>query len=212
MTSRLPLDWKQIDSVTLLEAGGERRGDGVVCVPYRLMDGSTFRSKLFPYGGGSYWGPGEGLTPFGLERLPAAATGRIKRLIWMAEGESDALCLREHYAAWRGYPVDVLGLPGAGSWRDEWARYATGYKGVYVFPDADPAGERMAAAVTASVRWAVVVYLPAGDDVRALVQRDGPDALDEQIVEAERVAILYAAIRLHLTLDAARRWLRTVTL
>ena len=52
----------------------------------------------------------------------------------------------------------------------------------------------MAAAVTRQVRRGSSSYLPAGDDVRALIQRDGPDALDQRIVDAERVALLVLAM------------------
>jgi hypothetical protein len=211
MRERLPFGWKGLDTLTLLEAGVTRRSDGGVVVPYRLADDSTFRCKVFPRRGGSYWGPGEGLIPFSVERV-APMGDRGSRLLWVAEGESDALCLHEHVARWRGYPVDVIGLRGAGSWRPEWEQHAAGYRGVYVFPDSDPAGERMARAVTASVRSAVVAYLPPGEDVRGLLQRLGPDALDQHIIEAERVALLFAAITLNPTVATATRWLREVVL
>ena len=212
MISRLPLGWKGLDALVLLAAGVWQDARGLVHVPYRLPDGTAWREKIHRRGGGSYLGPGgEGVLPYGLEQV-ARPTDRWRRLLWLAEGESDVLCLREHYAAWRGYPVDVLGLPGAGTWRAEWARYAAGYMGVHIFPDADPAGERMAAAITSSVRWAAVSYLPPGEDVRGLVQRQGPAELDRHIIEAERVALLFAAIRLNASPAAARQWLRGVTL
>jgi DNA primase len=195
----------------LLNAGVRWRGDGAVVVPYRRPDRTTFRCKVFPASGGSYWGPGEGLLPFGLEQLRQPPE-RDGRLLWIAEGESDCLALRENYAAWRDYPVDALGLPGAGTWRAEWARHLAGYRGVYVFPDGDQAGERMATAITASVRWAVVTYLPAGEDVRGLVQSRGPGELDRHIVEAERVALLYAALVLNPTVARAKAWLAEVVL
>lgn len=211
MTASFTFGWKGLDTLTLLLAGVYQRSDGCVVVPYRLPGGAVFREKLFPPGGRSYWAPGQGLLPFGLEQL-AQPGQRDRRLLWLAEGESDALALREHYASWRSYPVDVLGLPGAGTWRREWAQHVAGYQGVYVFPDGDSAGERMAAAITDSVRWAVVAYLPAGADVRGVVQRQGADELDQHIIDAERVALLYAAITLNPTVERAQRWLREVTL
>lgn len=206
----VPLDWKGLGAVGLWEAGVYRDDRGLVRVPYRLPGGALHNEKVFG-DGRSWWATtGLPLVPFGLECM-AEPAGRERRLVWLAEGESDALCLREHCASWRDRRVDVLGLPGASTWRMAWARYVQGYEGAYVFPDRDPAGERMARAVAASVSWGIVVWLAPGDDVRGLVQRDGPDALDAHILAAEREALLLAAMRFNDTLEGTRRWLRAVT-
>jgi hypothetical protein len=208
-TPSVPLDWKGLGAVVLWEAGVRRDERGLVRVPYRLAGGTVHNEKVFGRER-SWWATtGLPLIPFGLERIPDIPERR-QRLLWIAEGESDALCLREHYAGWRGRPVIVLGVPGAGSWREEWAAYTLGWHARYVFPDADRAGERMARRVTE--RGGIVVWLPPGEDVREVVQRDGPEALDHHIIEAERVALLLAAMIHADTLDGARRWLREVAL
>jgi hypothetical protein len=208
--SQIALGWKGIDAIVLAEAGVKRRPDGTVEVPYRLADGSTSRVKLFPPGGGSYWAPGEGLIPFGLERL-AQPGRRDQRRLWIAEGESDALCLREHYAQWRGKPVDVIGLPGAATWRGEWAAHARGYASVACFADGDEAGERMADMITASITGTIRVRLPASRDVRDLLQSEGADAVDVLIVSGEADKVLWAGMCLCRTLPELERFLSEMT-
>jgi hypothetical protein len=181
--SRVPLEWKGLDAGVLSVAGVWQDAGGRIGVPYRLPDGSLHNTKLFDGNGRTWWQTRDlPVLPLGLELLPDE---RWQRLVWLAEGESDALCLRQHFAEWRGQSVDVLGIPGAGTWKPEWAQYVEGFDSVLVFPDADEAGERMAAAITASVPSAAVVRLPDGEDVRSVVQRDGPDALAPHILGAE---------------------------
>jgi hypothetical protein len=59
---------------------------------------------------------GQKLLPYGLDRLPS-----IRKAGWVValEGESDP---------WTGwyYDLPVIGIPGAGSWRPEWADYFKG--------------------------------------------------------------------------------------
>jgi hypothetical protein len=208
--STIAVDWKGLDAAALLEAGVERRHDGVVRVPYRDATGAEHNTKLFAAGGRSWWEQrGLNLIPFGLDRI-APPEQRDRRQVWIAEGESDALALREHYAGWRGLPVDVIGLPGAGTWRVEWAKHLNGYAAAYCFPDGDPAGERMADRITCSVRWTIRVRLPAGQDVRHIIQHDGPDELDQHITNGEIAAAVLAGMKLCRTLPEFERFLAEV--
>lgn len=204
--------WKGIDAATLADAGVTRRGDGLVEIPYRLPGGAVHNVRMVSPSGRQWWRDrGLPLLPFGLEstwRIPADRGGRD---VWMAEGESDALDLRSEYSEWRGHGVDVLGLPGAATWRPEWATHIAGYAGAYLFPDADRAGERMVAAVTKSVPWVVVVRLPEGRDVRDVLQADGTDKFDELIVQAEGVSLMLTAFTFCPTIAATREFLAEVT-
>jgi hypothetical protein len=202
--------WKGLDTVELLDAGVTHRSDGVVRVPYRDETGTVLNSKLFGRRGSWWEQRGLGVMPFGLERITQLEQ-RCRRQIWIAEGESDALALREHYAEWRGLPVDVIGLPGAGTWREEWARHLTGYAASCCFPDGDQAGERMADRITTAVGWAIRVRLPAGRDVRDVLQHDGPEALNRFITRAEECAVLLAGMRLCSTLPALQQFLSEVS-
>src|SRR4051812_45526603 len=64
----VPFGWKNLDTLVLFEAGCYAHSDGTIRVPYRLADGSTFREKIVGTTR-SWWGPGNGLIPFGLERV-----------------------------------------------------------------------------------------------------------------------------------------------
>jgi hypothetical protein len=208
----IAVDWKGIDAVTLLDAGVTRSSSGVVRVPYRDSMGDESNAKLFAPDGRSWWERcGLGVLPFGLE-LIAPTADRGERQVWIAEGESDALALRQEYAAWRGLPVDVIGLPGAGTWRDEWRCHLDGYAAAFCFPDGDQAGERMADAITSCIPWAIRVRLPAGRDVRDVIQRDGADEFDRYIMDAEAIAVLVAGMRLSPTLGDLGRFLSEVEL
>jgi hypothetical protein len=180
-------------------------------VPYRDCSGGTWNWKLFAPNGRSWWQePGLGvLMPFGVEMV-ADLDHRCNRQLWIAEGESDALALREHYAAWRDLPVDVIGLPGAGTWRSEWSCHADGYAAVYAFPDGDAAGCRMGHAIAESVPWVIRVVMPPGSDVRSTLQGEGPEALDRCIINAEASAVLLAGMRTCRTLPELEVFLAEV--
>ncbi len=125
----------------------------------------------------------------------------------LAEGESDCLSLRGEIAEWRGQPLDVLGLPGAATWRPEWARYLRRYTAVYLFPDGDEAGARLAHNVSRDVPHVIRVQIPAGLDVRDVIERAGGDQIEELIVDAEAAAIAHAAIKASPTLAEFREFL-----
>jgi hypothetical protein len=195
------VDWKGVSAVTLWEAGVTRDRRGLVRVPYRLPDGRTAKSKVFAPNGGTWWSPiGVDQIPLGLDMLPPAEGRQLGTLI-IAEGETDCLALREALAEdIDGYPIDVIGLPGAGSWRPAWAEYVFGYSRAYVVGDGDAAGQRMMDGVARSVPWVRQVRLPEGEDARSLLQRRGDRVLDAYLDKADEVAILGAAISLAPTL------------
>ena len=174
--------WKGISPDVLLAAGVRRDGD-LVKVPYRWPDGSLHRERFFARGGRTWWGPGEGLLPFGLETLPRGCA--VDALV-IAEGESDALALREAFSlTWDGREISVIGLPGAASWASSWIQYAAPFDPIYVMPDGDLAGRRMADQVLQDIHWARVVWLPSGEDARSLLQARGSGRLFGLIDEAE---------------------------
>jgi hypothetical protein len=208
----VPVGWKGLDTLVLAEAGVELLAGGLVAVPYRDVTGCAWNRKVFAPGGRSWWEEsGVGLlAPFGLERVADPAR-RSRRQLWIAEGESDCLALREHYAEWRNLPVDAIALPGSGTWRSEWRRHVTGYAAVYVFPDGDGAGDRMARRIAESVPWMIRVVMPPGSDVRAVLQGDGVDALDECIVSGEMAAVMLAGMRKCSSIADLEQFLAEVT-
>jgi hypothetical protein len=76
------------------------------------------------------WKKGTKPCPYGLWRLHAA---RDAGYVVLVEGESDAHTLWQH-----GLPA--LGLPGAGSWREEWAAHLADIRVVYVVIEPDSGG------------------------------------------------------------------------
>lgn len=191
--------WKHLLFAVLDEAGVWRDEKGIVHVPYRNEDGSLFREHLFAPSGCTWWGPGEErLIPFGLEGLPDRRAAR-DRVLFITEGESDALALREHYAGVtaespaRGY--DVLGLPGAATWRAEWRSIVEPWPLIYLLGDGDEAGRKTNERVKTDVPWARPVALPEGEDVRALLQREGSAALEPYLRAADAEAHLWYALR-----------------
>jgi hypothetical protein len=197
--------WKSIDGLVLEEAGvvmGERRS---VLVPYRNLDGSLHNSRVFLPNGRCYWRTSNlELLPFGLEQL-IGASPRTTAIV-LAEGESDCLAIREAFAQvvdpdWPVRRYLVLGIPGAGTWKDEWRRYFLRFSLIYVVGDGDQAGRRMMDAVQRSIPWGRPLRLPDGEDARAILHRDGPRALDRFFDEADHVAALLVGFRECETLD-----------
>lgn len=195
------VDWKGISAVALWEAGVTRDRRGLVRVPYCGVDGKTLKAKVFAPNGRTWWSPvGVDQVPLGLEMIGLPGRREDRTLI-IAEGEGDCFAVREALAEdIGGYPIDVIGLPGAGTWQPDWAQYVHGYSRAYVIGDGDEPGRRMMDAVVRSVPWVRPVRLPEGEDARSLLQRDGDRALDSYLDEADRVAVLVAAMRFAPTL------------
>jgi hypothetical protein len=205
--SAIAIDWKGIGVVALLDAGVTRDERGVVHVPYRLKDGTPWRERCFSEDGRQWWGPPRDaeIIPFGLETIPADETARGHVLL-VAEGESDALALRETYAELFGFPVWVLGIPGAGMWRSEWAKRTRWFGMVYLLADGDQAGRQMTNRILRDMPWARPVVLPDGEDARSLIQAGRVDELTTCIAEARDTAILFAAIQQSPRLCDFDRW------
>jgi len=71
------------------------------------------------------WGEGDGILPYGLWRLNSKAREAI-----LCEGESDCHTLWFH-------DFNVLGVPGAGTWRREWRVHLAPFRRVYVWAEGD---------------------------------------------------------------------------
>ena len=134
--------------------------------------GQIYNHRVIAVNGRQWWAKaGLPVVPLGLELVGQDRDRRAGRQVWLAEGESDCLTLRGEIAEWRGLPVDVLGLPGAATWKREWAAYLKGYAAVYLFPDGDRAGARLAQRLSVDVPHVIRVQLPDGCDVRSVVQK-----------------------------------------
>lgn len=181
MSLHVAVGWKGLPTFVLAEAEITRSPDDLIHIPYRTLAGEVHNVRVFAPSGRCWWQQsGLPLLPFGLETLTDAPHDRG---LLIAEGESDALALRRHFQI--GY--DVLGVPGARTWRTEWACYCKPYAIGYVFGDGDDAGRAFSAAVECDVPQIRVVPIPDGEDVRSLIQREGPGATDWLLGEADRL-------------------------
>jgi hypothetical protein len=118
------------------------QGSPAIRIPYRCEDGADgpvrFRVRLHRLedGDGRFsWRKGSKPTLYGLDRLSSArAAGHVV----LVEGESDCHTLWHH-------GVPALGIPGAGTWRDEWAKHLTGIETVYFVVEPDHGGDALQA-------------------------------------------------------------------
>ena len=201
--------WKNLPTFVLNEARITRDAGGVVSIPYFRASGKLHNLQLVAPSGRAWWKhAGRRLLPFGLESLtdPPHDLGLL-----IGEGVSDALALRVAYQ-W-GY--DVIAIPGANTWRRDWLLWLDPYRVVYVLSDGDPAGDSLAAAIERDRPDVRIVRMPRGLDARAVLQSEGPAALDllleQSDVEArERDGLrrVYEAMMQAETIEDCERLLR----
>lgn len=196
--------WKGIDT-RVLEAFGVSEGVSGYRVPYFDRKGRHYRTKLFKFEGEprSYWlKPQKPQIPYGVWRLAEAD----KRAIILTEGESDTWALTE------AFPRTVaIGIPGASSWKSEWAPILAPFKRVFLSFDGDAAGLSLGNAVLKDVPGARVVPLPEGADTRSLLQGMGKGPYYSLLKAAEAIHSVEQAQRdaseaLHDASDVAREW------
>ena len=185
------MTWKGIGAHVLDEAGVAIE-ENRVRLPYFWPDGSLHRERIVLADGTRWWSTGEGLIPYGLELLPPPKIARISILL-IAEGESDALALREATCVIGG--IYVLGVPGALTWKPAWSEYLAAFPEVYVIADGDRPGMMMIEKVVASLPWAIPVPMPDGEDARSLLQREGPAAVTQLVDVAVTRALDDARLR-----------------
>ena len=195
--------WKGIAPGVLAEAGVETTSTGLVRVPFRDRDGQTVVSKVFGSSRSWYDPAGVELIPFGIETLPVSPWIAERSALLVCEGESDALTAREHFPEGDDETLFwfAIALPGAGVWRRAWRCHLEPFPRVYLLGDGDDPGRRMNRRISADARWARPVCLPDGEDVRAILQRDGRDGLLRHLEAADADAHLAAALRLATNLD-----------
>jgi hypothetical protein len=202
--------WKGIADLVLAGAGIVIDSDGVAAIPYGDSDGSLLRTR-FRSGTRAWWGPGEDMSPFGLEQLPWPddCFPSFCALL-VTEGESDALAAREHFA-FHGDAVavhyDVLGVPGATCFRPEWRVVCEPYDVLYAVGDGDAAGQKFAFDIRRIVPWARPVVCPEGRDLRDLLQEHGIEPVLGLLRESDRAAEAEYALLHAPDLETARAWL-----
>src|SRR5262249_50393206 len=134
--------------VAFLEALGlrELRRDGApaIAIPYRDQAGRDVatRLRLALTGSTRFRWQKKGSKPclYGLDRL---AEIRTKGYVVLVEGESDPHTLWYH-------GIQALGIPGATSWKEEWAALLSDIPHLYVVVEADAGGQAVLSWLAAS--------------------------------------------------------------
>lgn len=193
--------WKGV-SFLVLEAADVVVEPAEVRLPYCEPTGAVRYWRVKRGDGREWFAPKPtavgGLLPFGLETLPREPEDAESACLFLTEGESDCLAIREAFAEWARFPggVYAIGLPGAGSWRPAWRGYLERFRTILIVPDGDPAGDRMAVAVRRNLRWARLVMLDEGQDARSLLQAGGAAALLPFLEGADRRWRIEVALKL----------------
>lgn len=131
------------------------------------------------------WRRGSQLVPYGLDRLTDI---RAFKYVVISEGESDTQTL-----TCRGIPA--IGVPGATSWKEDWAKFFDGIETIYIVIEPDTGGDAMVKWISRSaIRDRVrLVRLDGFKDVSALWIAD-PDLFMERWVAAMTVAAPWADV------------------
>jgi hypothetical protein len=185
-------------------AQAKQHGATVVRIPYYSPEGQevAVRYRKALTGDNRFsWRKGDRVYPYGLGRKPHDWT-------LLVEGESDC------WTAW-AHDLPAMGLPGASTWRPEWAEHFKGMQ-VYLWQEPDEAGQALPVKVGKDLPDLMVIQAPEGikdlneahingEDIPALVERLKAHAIpvasiikaqsDKRLAELEEAAgpVLVAA-------------------
>jgi hypothetical protein len=162
-------------------------GRPAVRIPYLDEEGSEiavrFRLALQKSPGADErfrWRKGSRPTLYGLWRLRGM---RSSGYAFLVEGESDCHTLWHH-------GLLALGVPGASTWRKEWAEHLEGLDRIYAVVEPDSGGEALWDRLAASPLRAKLhrVQIDGAEDVSELYLQD-PERFLQRLEEARRNAV-----------------------
>jgi putative DNA primase/helicase len=135
---------------------------------------------------------------------PDRALEKIRKVGWvvLVEGESDTQTLWYH-----GIPA--LGIPGADTWKKEWAEYLDGVERIYVVVEPDKGGEtlRRVLAATASIRDRIyLVELGEHKDASGLYLSDRAGLRDNFKAGLRNATSLVEALEAERRAEARKAW------
>jgi hypothetical protein len=153
-----------------------------------------------------FWRKGSNPKPYGTWRLGEAED---EGYIILCEGETDAAACWQH-----GLPA--LGIPGATSWKSEWAEYLARVPTVYAWQEPGAAGAKFVEALARDLPEVYVIQAPAeAKDPCQLAQQDPESFFGRMLglmAEAEpppcleEDAVLFTATSLNGTQDDDDPW------
>lgn len=124
--------------------------------PYLTMNGDRIACyKTRDMHNGTQWWRG---TKYNKLPFIAHEAPESKGII-VCEGETDALSVASYLGALKKDHT-VIGIPGASSFKSEWAEILAGYDDVFVIPDNDEAGDMMMQKIKSLCPWAMRCKLP----------------------------------------------------
>jgi len=95
--------------------------------------------------------------------------------IGVCEGELDSLVLRQ-------IGIPAIAIPGASNWEDHWVNVFEDLSRLYVFADADDAGQKLYERLRDKLSMPVLkVRLPKGEDVNSTFVKYGAQAIIDRI-------------------------------
>lgn len=159
----------------------KHEGRPAVRIPYQGGDGEevAVRYRCAMAGDRRFrWRSGAKPCLYGLSRL----SNPPPAFVLLVEGESDTQTLWFHR-------IPALGLPGAGNWKEEWAKHFDGVNEIHVVVEPDKGGEAMLKWISNSrIRDRVkLVHLDGAKDVSELHVRD-PDGFPAAFIAATNAA------------------------
>jgi len=170
-----------------------RNGVSVLVIPYldHLGQETTTRLRISIDGKQRFrWSKGGKILPYGVWRLDdllhsCSAEGGDKPYIILVPGESDAQTL------WY-YQIPALGIPGAISWKPEWASYLRGMD-VYVWEGPDDRGGEFVRMIGSSFPEAHIIKSPEGRKDISECHLHGDD-ISDLMTQLREKAVPYSEI------------------
>lgn len=194
---KLPLDFLRGLGVRDSWTGPDRTP--CVVIPYLDSGGTSLatRKRLALSGDQRFaWERGARVTMYGLQRL---ADARKLDQVVVVEGESDA------WSCWHA-GIPAVGVPGAATWRSEWAVHLQGIGRVLVWREPDRGGDTLLARVGAAFPDALVIEAPPGikDGSALWLTNPDVDAFRARMAELAQTARPVSQIRREALTEEAR--------
>lgn len=151
---------------------------GVVAMSFRCLRGHDCKAvELYKKADGTPVFCKKYLKPKNQETTLYGVRSFVDATDWIGvtEGELDSLVLRQ-------IGIPAVAIPGAKNWEKHWSNVFEDLSRVYMFADADVAGEKLYDTLRDKLKTPVIkVRLPKGEDVNSTFQKYGAQAILDRI-------------------------------